>query len=383
MPGASAEGGVLAPSRLVLCDLPSGALHQALSFLDGVGLGRWETTCAPLGGLVAEDLWRGIVLRCWGWLLRQKPPSSSWKALCVRLHTGASSCFCVVGAGPRAGASCAHGLWPPAGAAGPGARGRWVRLPAPAETREMAGVVRSAAGSVVVVGGTSPRVDERGRLGFRTLASAESCTDGVWSPLAAMREPRCCCSAALDARGGVFVVGGGTSMYRGAACFRTVEYLPSLDGVWQEAPAMVSMRCAVGVAISHETSRLFAFGGYSGVTYLETCEALELHGSASARWTLLPPMTCKRAGCNAACGPDGRVLDVRTSAWQLSRSRLRWGRHYNAAAFGPDGLLYVSGAFRHTGQLDVVERYDPRIDRWEELSPIGTVVNFSAGTFVF
>lgn len=164
---------------------------------------------------------------------------------------------------------------------------------------------------------------------------------------------------------------------------------------------MDSMRCAVGVAISHETSRLFAFGGYSGVTYLETCESLELDGSVDARWAMLPPMTCKRAGCNATCGPDGRVyvvgggpdgkreldtmemLDPRTDTWQLSHSRLKWGRHYNAAAFGPDGLLYVSGTFRHTGQLDVVERYDPRIDRWEELAPIGTVVNFSAGTFLF
>ena len=77
------------------------------------------------------------------------------------------------------------------------------------------------------------------------------------------------------------------------------------------------------------------------------------------------------------------VLDPRTDSWHLSKAKLTWGRHYNAAAFGPDGLLYVSGAFRHEGQLDVVERYDPRTDRWESLAPIGEVVNFSAGTFLF
>ena len=58
-------------------------------------------------------------------------------------------------------------------------------------------------------------------------------------------------------------------------------------------------------------------------------------------------------------------------------------RHYNAAAFGPDGYLYVAGAFRHEGQLDAVERYDPRANKWEQLSQIGFVVKFSAGTFVF
>ena len=47
------------------------------------------------------------------------------------------------------------------------------------------------------------------------------------------------------------------------------------------------------------------------------------------------------------------------------------------------GCLYVAGAFRHFGQLDVVERYDPRADRWEELPEIGVTVKFSAGAFTF
>lgn len=77
------------------------------------------------------------------------------------------------------------------------------------------------------------------------------------------------------------------------------------------------------------------------------------------------------------------ALDPRIRAWDTSLAQCRWGRHYNAAAFGPDGWLYVSGAFRHEGQLDVVERYDPRADKWQPLGPIGFTVKFSAGTFVF
>ena len=76
-------------------------------------------------------------------------------------------------------------------------------------------------------------------------------------------------------------------------------------------------------------------------------------------------------------------FELRAGTWALSAARLKWGRHYNAAAFGPDGCLYVSGAYRHSGQLDVVERYDPRKGGWETLPGIGVAVNFSAGAFTF
>ena len=77
------------------------------------------------------------------------------------------------------------------------------------------------------------------------------------------------------------------------------------------------------------------------------------------------------------------ALDPRTERWDTSLASCPTARHYNAAAFGPDGRLYVSGAFRHEGQLDVVERYDPVADRWESLPSVGEVVKFSAGTFLF
>mmetsp|Transcript_159563 Transcript_159563/g.507963 ORF Transcript_159563/g.507963 Transcript_159563/m.507963 type:complete len:125 (+) Transcript_159563:625-999(+) len=62
-------------------------------------------------------------------------------------------------------------------------------------------------------------------------------------------------------------------------------------------------------------------------------------------------------------------------------------RHYNAAAFGPDGYLYVAGAFRHTGYLRVVERYDARVDKWdntwEKLPEMEVPILFCSGAFIF
>jgi len=81
------------------------------------------------------------------------------------------------------------------------------------------------------------------------------------------------------------------------------------------------------------------------------------------------------------------MLDSREPEWRVSRSRLNWGRHYSAAAFGPDGYLYVAGAFRHTGYLRVVERYDARVDKWdntwERLPEMEVPILFCAGAFLF
>ena len=282
----------------------------------------------------------------------------------------------------------------------------------PSSVREMAATVRVADGALFAIGGASPEVVSLGgeddlpmfTMRMNTLRSVEAFADGVWRPMPSLLEPRCCCGAAVDSVGDIYVVGGGTSMYRGAACLRSVERFDWDAARWESAPMLREARNGVGVAISHATERLFAFGGYGGDhDYLDTCESMPVGSAvgADARWTELPCMSCKRAGPCAAAGPDGRLyvlgggpdgtdcwasmeaLDPRTSSWDTSLAQANTARHYNAAAFGPDGKLYVSGAFRHAGQLDVVERYDPVADKWEKLSGIGFVVKFSSGVFTF
>ena len=289
----------------------------------------------------------------------------------------------------------------------------WAAIPPPTKVREGAAAVRAGDGKLVVIGGTSFHWDEgHESITFRTLASVEACVvirAIVWSEMAPMSVARCCCGGAVSSNGSIFAVGGGESMFRGSQCFDSAECFSPETRQWSSVPSMHERRCGLGVAIDLETDTLFAFGGYAGgrdgAGYLDTCECLDVGANASsstnARWRPLPQMSCRRAGPNACAAPDGRLfvigggpdgqtqwstmeaLDPRTASWDTSLAQLHVGRHYNAAAFGPDGLLYVSGSFRHVGQLDVVERYDPRADRWELLSQVGTVIKFGTGVFVF
>jgi hypothetical protein len=305
----------------------------------------------------------------------------------------------------------------------------WASLPPPAAAREAAAVVRDTSGGLLAIGGTSPDFSEPSADDspfaplflprMRTLGSVERLDSmgpsATWRAMPSLRVARCCTSAAVHACGDVYAVGGGESMYRGAACLTSVEVLragcgaltggdaDAADG-WCDGPSLSEARCALGVALSYKTSTLYAVGGYAGaMSYLSSAEALDVGGAtgADARWRALPAMSVQRAGPNACVGPDGRVyvvgggpdgkrewntmeaLDARMASWDTALAHLHYGRHYNAAAFGPDGWLYVSGGFRHTGQLDAVERYDPRANKWEQLSNIGFVVKFSAGAFVF
>lgn len=90
-------------------------------------------------------------------------------------------------------------------------------------------------------------------------------------------------------------------------------------------------------------------GGYGGIgahgggLYLDTAEVLNIGSSADA-WEPLPSLSCRRAGCNAAIGPCGRlyvlgggpdgrsqhdtmeVLDLREKVWQTDWPRCRIGR---------------------------------------------------------
>lgn len=390
-------------TRLVL--LPEMPLHRILGFLPGESLALSEPACHSVRAGVTADLWRALVLSHWGWLV-QRPGRRAWKEMFVCLRTQRNARFCVIGGIEEIvtldGVPLSLHIERSTARQYSLEHGSWSCMSPPRDMRHMPAVVRDAAGALVVMGGTAPPTEEQ--VGFATLASVERYEDAdqEWSSMPSMNCARCCCSAALDGQGNIYVVGGGDSMYAGAECLSSVERYAPGEEHWFAAPTMNQPRCAVGVAVSYSTAALFAFGGYAGSKlYLDTCEKLDVGDGSDGRWQMLPPMSCKRAGTNAAAGPDGRVfvlgggpdgrsewdtmeaLDPRDGVWNTSLARLQLGRHYNAAAFGPDGLLYVSGTFRHDGQLDVVERYDPRADQWEELDPVGAVVKFSAGVFVF
>jgi len=362
-----------------------------LEQLDATSLAFAEVVCRTwLEESAAGELWKKLVFHRWGWCI-VKPVISSWKLLFSQLATYSCAKFCIVG-----------GILP----AGSGARafavssGTWHPMLAPNTERNMPAIVRSDTGDLVVAGGLIHGEE------LHALQSAEIFKDNQWTSLSSLNTARCCCSAALDSRGRIHVVGGGENMYRNSEAWNSVEtftYDGAIeDGAWHPGPAMREARCALGVAYSSSSDHLFAAGGYAGANcYLSSCEWLDLSCSSAGIWTSLPPMSCRRAGCNAAVGPDSRIyvlgggpdgrsehktmeaLDPRMKSWHTDLAPLSVGRHYNAAAFGPDGCLYVAGAFRHSGQLDVVERYDLRTNSWEVLPRIGAPLQFSAGAFLF
>ena len=168
---------------------------------------------------------------------------------------------------------------------------RWGRLPPMSEERNMAAVVREPSGSLLAIGGlpVNPQhaaltTGERLRLDLPRPA---------WAPIAPMQQERCCASAAVDTRGLVWVVGGGRSMYANSPAWNSAErYDPAADS-WRGAPDMTAARCALGVACSLTTGRLFAAGGYGGVSssgggsYLRSAEFIDVT-SAFGEWTPLP-----------------------------------------------------------------------------------------------
>ena len=399
-------------SRLLL-DLPEEMLRRVLAALDGPSLVQAERSCATLRAASGDSLWRDLVQQRWSWLIPGSSSCASGTAsslLFGRLHTRKSARFAVLGdvldeaLGDVTQVrvySIAQGTWNALRSDGvDGEQGSSCGC--------MPALVRDAAGGLVKMGG----------FGFMD-ACATSRVDrydpaaNVWAALPHLSRPRCCAGGVCDARGALYCVGGGETMFAQSRAFSSAEFLPlsappdsrtpdqcSFASSWLEAPSMTEPRCAAGVAIALPANIIVSCGGYGGnACYLRTAEQLSLD-SAEPRWIPLPSMHEHRAGCMASYGPDGRfyvlgggpdgrsehasmeALDLRVAQWDGALPPAQVGRHYNAAAWGPDERLYVSGAYRHTGQLDVVECYDLRAGKWEALERIGLVLNFSAGAFL-
>jgi len=362
--------------------------------LDGFSLARAEAVNRGWReGCIEGDCWQRLVLGEYGWIVHSVPWGSSWKQLYFRLALSREArLFMIGGRHDFASAARVYNL----------STRQWTKAPAPPDPRNMGAIVRHSSGALVAIGGGF--VKDSQYLALRTVATL---CETEWKELSLMNVSRCCCAAAVDCRGRTYVVGGGENMFANSEAWSSVEMCTDImagagNDAWCMAPNMIDRRCALGAAYSFDTDELFAAGGYAGERrYLNTAERLPLSGDSCERWEMLPPMSCKRAGCVAAVGPDRRLfvvgggpdgrtehssveaLDPREPRWQTDLAPAKVGRHYGTAAFGPDGWLYVAGTFRHGGQLDVVERYDPRRNCWEDLPPIGAVIQYSSGIFIF
>jgi len=111
-------------------------------------------------------------------------------------------------------------------------------------------------------------------------------------------------------------------------------------------------------------------------------------------WTSAAPMPEPKVLHGAATGSDGRVYvfggtsndgppvtasafayDVNAEAWTTVAPMAGGPRRYFACASDANGLIYAIGGYDFSGPpvaLNRVERYDPQLDRWTQLSPMPT-----------
>jgi len=221
-------------------------------------------------------------------------------------------------------------------------------------------------------------------------------------------EPRCFHAALFDQELGHLVLGGSDHLFQGAKVSNTVE----LPAQHQLFPCqMIHSRTGHIASINPLTRIVVVCGGYGGGNiYHHSVEMIDLNsagsGSGDRGFVTLPNMRFQRTGSCGGFGPDGSMyvcggstdgsdalssverLDIRTRTWEELPSMAE-GRGYTGGCWGADGCLYVCGGselrdvvqqglpgmpsgvehrFWQQVTSDTIERYDPRMNKWETLS---------------
>src|SRR5215470_18333465 len=65
------------------------------------------------------------------------------------------------------------------------------------------------------------------------------------------------------------------------------------------------------------------------------------------------------------------LVNSASASWSFIKP-MPTGRAWPAAAAGPDGIIYVIGGYDDTGDLNVLESYDPKSGQWTRLAPMPT-----------
>ncbi|CAD6189694.1 unnamed protein product [Caenorhabditis auriculariae] len=171
--------------------------------------------------------------------------------------------------------------------------------------------------------------------------------------------------------GVVFCAGG-----RGTAGdpFMTVEAYDWRKNTWFYIPDMTTKRRHVGLVSA--LGRLYAIGGHSGVTHLDSAE---VYVQESSKWEAIASMQHPRRGIAVApletaiyavgglddnsCFKTVERYDIELNTWsKVADMNLQRGG-VGVAALGK--YLYAVGGNDGTSSLDSCERFDPLLDRWK------------------
>ncbi|KRX74279.1 Kelch-like protein 3 [Trichinella sp. T6] len=184
-----------------------------------------------------------------------------------------------------------------------------------ARPRRLYASTDSALG-IIVIGGQVPRAVSNVDIFY--------ISNYTWNSLNPMPNRRCRFgTASVEDR--IYVIGG----FNGTTRVRYVEYFDSMRGCWYSGPPLLARRSTLGAAVIDDV--IYAVGGFDGSTGLNTAEMLDRR---TREWEFIAPMSTRRSSVGVVA--------------------------YN-------GLLYAVGGFdgAHKTCLKSVERYDPRINRWQ------------------
>jgi len=211
----------------------------------------------------------------------------------------------------------------------------------------------------------------------------------AWEALPDMSYGRCASGASLNNR--LYVVGGYSNPYP-MQCESLVEAFNARTKQWEVTPPMTCCRSRVAAAVAR--GELYAIGGCpEGDVFLNTVEKFN---PSTREWTEVAPMKYSRGYPAAAVSGDTifvcggfvgvqylcevETFDTLTETWSeiAPMSAVRSA----ASAVEVQGYIYVLGGYdpqapehgHHgcTDRLDIVERLDPREDKWVKVTPMLT-----------
>ena len=143
---------------------------------------------------------------------------------------------------------------------------------------------------------------------------------------------------------------------------------------------MPTRRSFIGTSI--HSGSIYAVGGYDGTDYLTT---VEKYDGVHDVWVNGPQMSSPRSCCGVAtfndciyvaggyntdhCIRTVEKLDPRIGMW-LPVSSLSMGRSYLSMVTFNDALYAVGGLSDTELAVDVVEKYEVRMNKWVECDPL-------------
>jgi N-acetylneuraminic acid mutarotase len=163
---------------------------------------------------------------------------------------------------------------------------------------------------------------------------------------------------------------------------------PALAASWTSGARLPAARVSL-TAASDANGKVYAIGGKNPSTSTIVDTVFRYDPGANA-WTKVAPLPQPLSGAAAVRGLDGRIYvfggatatqivntaeayDPKTNAW-TSLASMPTARYGAGAAVGPDGTIYViGGCCGNEPEYNVNEAYDPATDTWTTKAPTAAV----------